>query len=134
MDSIINEKKRLHETLLSFPPFYTYRTIYAASRNMRSRERNKLGIGPSSYIHTAESKADQYAGITLSTVRFLKFGTFSFWRIDQRSFQVLYVRGRKAIEGGYTRDFERSGKTGLLIICDRQLKDTYFPLQSLRNG
>lgn len=58
MESIINEKKRLHETLLSFPPFYTYFEPHLACKSMKSRGRSKLDIGASSFILIAGSKAE----------------------------------------------------------------------------
>lgn len=56
MDSIINEKRRLHETLLSFPPFYTYVVRDAGCKNMRNREGNRSAIGVSSSTRIAGSK------------------------------------------------------------------------------
>ena len=55
MDSIINEKRRLHETLLSFPPFYTYGVCDAGCKSMRNRAGNRSGIGASSSTRIAGS-------------------------------------------------------------------------------
>lgn len=55
MDSIINEKRRLHETLLSFPPFYTYGPDDAGCKNMRSHAGSRLGIGANSSTRIADS-------------------------------------------------------------------------------
>lgn len=55
MDSIINEKRQLHETLLRFPPFYTYCKQHLAYSSTKNPAKNKLDIGENSYIHIADS-------------------------------------------------------------------------------
>ena len=55
MDSIINEKRRLHETLLNFPPFFTYFRPESVSKSMKSPERSRSDTGDSSSIPIVES-------------------------------------------------------------------------------
>lgn len=55
MDSIINEKRRLHETLLSFPPFYTYLFRNEGFKSMSNHAENKSDIGASSSTHIVDS-------------------------------------------------------------------------------
>ena len=55
MDSIISEKRRLHETLLSFPPFYTYSIDYEVCKSTKSQEKSRLATGENLFIPIADS-------------------------------------------------------------------------------
>lgn len=55
MDSVLIEKQKLHETLLKFPPFFTYELRYGDYKNMNNREGNRSIIGHRSSTHTAAS-------------------------------------------------------------------------------
>lgn len=41
MDSVMTEKRKLYDTLLSFPPFYTYIASHSAYRSTKSRGGNR---------------------------------------------------------------------------------------------
>lgn len=55
MDSIISEKRRLHETLLSFPPFYTYSNDYEVCKSTKSLGKSRLVTGENLFIPIADS-------------------------------------------------------------------------------
>ena len=52
---IFTEKKKLYDTLLSFPPFFTSIDSYLGFKSILNLELNKSVIGLKSFIITAES-------------------------------------------------------------------------------
>ena len=137
MESIINEKKKLYQTLLSFPPFFTYAALYfQGCSSMSNHGKNKLVTGANWSILIAESNAfieefrNNIINSSISEISNLPIVEDKSSTISSMAFIMI----RKTFQRRYNCDHEGVVKIRLLRICNRNLENTNFSFQPLRNG